>query len=160
MLSGGWVSGTSRSSTIGSQLLDRECLPWLANPGNSAMSPHAGEGKRHPSQWKNSGKREGRGGKLPGWWAVTPNNAANTHLKHMQECLQWRAHGIQMHAHMQKTRERWMLFVVNSLKLHLKKRMQCMQFNVKSAILPISLPYDSLKLEELGEFGVISSVIL
>ena len=53
-----------------------------------------------------------------------------------------------------------MLFVVNSLKLHLKKRMQCMQFNVKSAILPISLPYDSLKLEELGEFGVISSVIL
>ena len=37
-------------------------LPWLANPGNPAMSPHTGKGNRHPSHWINSGKREGRGG--------------------------------------------------------------------------------------------------
>ena len=123
------------------------------------MSPMAGKSwqpsheppcrklKKAPITLKKQWKEGGKGwGKLPGWLAVTPNNAANTRFKHMQECLQWRAHGIQTHAHMQKTRERWMLFVVNSLKLHLKKRMQCMQFNVKSAILPISLPYNSLKL--------------
>ena len=49
-----------------------------------------------------------------------------------------------------------MLFVVNSLKLHFKKRMQCMKFNVKSAIL------FSIQFLETGlrEFGVISSEIL
>ena len=149
------------ASTIGSQLLDRECLSMAGKSWQPSHEPPCRKGKKAPITLKKQWKEGGKGWeKLPGWWAVTPNNAANTHLKHMQECLQWRAHGIQMHAHMQKTRERWMLFVVNSLKLHLKKRMQCMQFNVKSAILPISLPYDSLKLEELGEFGVISSVIL
>ena len=121
--------------------------PMAGKSWQPSHEPPCRKGKKAPITLKKQWKEGGKGwGKLPGWWAVTPNNAANTHLKHMQECLQWRAHGIQMHAHMQKTRERWMLFVVNSLKLHLKKRMQCMQFNVKSAILPISLPYNSLKL--------------
>ena len=121
--------------------------PMAGKSWQLSHEPPCRKGKKAPITLKKQWKEGGKGwGKLPGWWAVTPNNAANTHLKHMQECLQWRAHGIQTHAHMQKTRERWMLFVVNSLKLHLKKRMQCMQFNVKSAILPISLPYNSLKL--------------
>ena len=85
--------------------------------------PPCRKGKKAPITLKKQWKEGGKGWeKLPGWWAVTPNNAANTHLKHMQECLQWRAHGIQTHAHMQKTKECWMLFVVNSLKLHLKKK--------------------------------------
>ena len=121
--------------------------PMAGKSWQLSHEPPCRKGKKAPITLKKQWKEGGKGwGKLPGWWAVTPNTAANTHLKHMQECLQWRAHGIQTHAHMQKTRERWMLFVVNSLKLHLKKRMQCMQFNVKSAILPISLPYNSLKL--------------
>ena len=36
-------------------------LPWLANPGNPAISPHTGKGKRHPSF--HSGKREEEIGK-------------------------------------------------------------------------------------------------
>ena len=45
-----------------SQPLDRVPLPWLANPRNPAMSPHA----RHPGtchtdrQWKGEGRGEGR----------------------------------------------------------------------------------------------------
>ena len=121
--------------------------PMAGKSWQPSHEPPCRKGKKAPITLKKQWKEGGKGwGKLPGWWAVTSNNAANTCLKHMQECLQWRAHGIQTHAHMQKTRERWMLFVVNSLKLHLKKRMQCMQFNVKSAILPISFPYNSLKL--------------
>ena len=52
------------ASTVGSQLPDPwRLLPWLANPGNPAMSPHAeGEKKQAPAtlikQWK---EREGQG---------------------------------------------------------------------------------------------------
>ena len=37
-------------------------LPYLANPGNPVMNPHAEKGNRHLSHWINSRKREGRGG--------------------------------------------------------------------------------------------------
>ena len=62
-----WRLGCLRhpgASTIGSQLTDGDRRPWLANPGNPAMSPHAEGESRHPSHWKkkNSGKeREGQG---------------------------------------------------------------------------------------------------
>ena len=63
--SGGWVPETSRSFQYWQPAARWKPLPWLANPGNPAMSPHA-EGKlsRHPSHWWNSGKGEGKGGSM------------------------------------------------------------------------------------------------
>ena len=58
---GGWVSVINPGAyTIGSQLLAYtigSLLPWLANPGKPAMSPHA-EGKTgtHHTEHLNSGK--------------------------------------------------------------------------------------------------------
>ena len=52
-LSGGWVPETFWSFHYW-QLAPRwRLLPWLKNPGNSAMSPHTGKGSRHPSLWIN-----------------------------------------------------------------------------------------------------------
>ena len=105
--------------------------PMAGKSWQLSHEPPCRKGKKAPITLKKQWKEGGKGwGKLPGWWAVTPNNAANTHLKHMQECLQCRAHGMQTHAHMQKTRERWMLFVVNSLKLHLCNSMSNQQFSL------------------------------
>ena len=63
----------------------------------SHESPHR-KGRQAPitlnKQWKEGGKGWG---KLPGWWAGTPYNAASSYSKHMQECLKWRAHGTLMH---------------------------------------------------------------
>ena len=62
LLIGGWVPETSRSFHYWQPAPRWRLLPYLANPGNPAMSPHAGKGNRHPSHWINSGKREGMGG--------------------------------------------------------------------------------------------------
>ena len=111
LLIGGWVPETSRSFHYWQPAPRWRLLPYLANPGNPAMSPHAGKGNRHPSHWINSGKREGMGGeKLPGQRVAIPHSASSTISKHTQECLQWRAHGIPMYVYMQKpltTRKRW-----------------------------------------------------
>ena len=59
---GGWVPETSRSFHYWQPAPRWRPLPWLANPGNPAMSPHAEgrTGTRHTGkQWK---EREGRGG--------------------------------------------------------------------------------------------------
>ena len=53
---GGWVPETSRSFHYWQPVPRWRLLPWLANPGNSAMSSHPGEGNKHPSQWKKGGK--------------------------------------------------------------------------------------------------------
>ena len=54
-LSGGWVPETSRSFHYWQPVPRWRLLPWLANPGNSTMSSHPGEGNKHPSQWKKGG---------------------------------------------------------------------------------------------------------
>ena len=63
--SGGWVPDTSRSFHYWQPAPRWSTLPWLTNPGNAAMRPHAEGGKknRHPSHWLNSGKKgKDRGG--------------------------------------------------------------------------------------------------
>ena len=48
--SGGWVPETSRSFHYWQPAPRWKPLPWLANPGNPAMSPHAeGKPSRHPN---------------------------------------------------------------------------------------------------------------
>ena len=59
--SGGWVPETSRSFHYWQPGLRWRPFPWLANPGNPAMSPHAeGEitGTRHTDK---TVERKGRG---------------------------------------------------------------------------------------------------
>ena len=109
-LHGGWMPETSRSLYYCQPAPIWRLLPWLANPGNPAKSPHA------------------RKGKLPGWWGTTSNNTTSSRSKHTKDCFKQRAHGIPMHAHMQKlltTRERWcslLLTLLNCSKLHLIKK--------------------------------------
>ena len=50
-------------------------------------------------QWKEGGKGCG---KLPRQCAATPNNSESSGSKHMQECLNRRAHVILVHTLMQK----------------------------------------------------------
>ena len=91
LLIGGWVPETSKSFHYWQPAPRWRPLPWLANPGNPAMSPHTGKENRYPSHWVDNGKREGMGGeKLPGRRAATPCNATSTHPK---ERLQHRAQG-------------------------------------------------------------------
>ena len=125
--------------------------PMAGKSWQLSHEPPCRKGKKAPITLKKQWKEGGKGwGKLPGWWAVTPNNAANTRLKHIQECLQWRAHGIQMHAHMQKTRERWMPFVVNSLKLHLKKECSvCIPCQISNSPYLFSIQFLKLGWENL-----------
>ena len=119
-LSGGWVPETSRSFYYWQPAPRWRLLPWLANPGNSALSPHTGKGNRHPSHWIDSRKRGEIGRvKLPGWRAATPHNATRTQSKYMQKPLQWRAHGIPAHADMQKVltpREHWCSLLLTPIK--------------------------------------------
>lgn len=63
--SGGWVPETSRSFHIWQPAPRCRPLPWLANPGNPGMSPHAeGEktGSRHTDKTveRKGGTGEGR----------------------------------------------------------------------------------------------------
>ena len=65
--SGGWVPETSRSFHYWQPAARWRPLPWLANPGNPAMSPHAeGEkkGTRHTDKTVER-KGEGEGRRLP-----------------------------------------------------------------------------------------------
>ena len=61
-LGGGWVPEISMSFPHWQPAPRWRLLPYLANPGNPVMNPHAGKGNRHLSHWINSRKREGRGG--------------------------------------------------------------------------------------------------
>ena len=61
LLSGGLVHEISRSFHYWQLAPKWRLLPWLANPGNPAMSPHTGKGNRHPTHWYSSVNREGRG---------------------------------------------------------------------------------------------------
>ena len=119
----GWVPETSRSFHYWQPAPRWRLLPRLANPGNPVMSPHIGKGNRHLSHWIDSRKREGISGeKLPGRRATTPCNATSTCSKYTQECLQCRAHGNSRTCAYAKTtdyQKTLMLFVVNSVKLHL-----------------------------------------
>ena len=73
-LSGRWVPGIPRVSTVASQSLDRKLPPWLANPHNPAMGPHS----RHPSHWRNSGRKKiGMGGGEDANWTA-PQTTAQT----------------------------------------------------------------------------------
>ena len=122
-LIGSWVPETSRSFHYWQPAPRWRLLPWLANPGNPVMSPHIGKGNRHLSHWIDSRKREGISGeKLPGRRAATPCNATSTCSKYTQECLQCTAHGNSRTCAYAKTtdyQKTLMLFVVNSVKLHL-----------------------------------------
>ena len=60
--SGGWVPETSRSFHYWQPAPRWRTLPWLANPGNPAMSPHAEGESRHPSHWKKKKTVERKGG--------------------------------------------------------------------------------------------------
>ena len=51
LLSGGLVHEISRSFHYWQLAPKWRLLPWLANPGNPAMSPHTGKGNRHPTHW-------------------------------------------------------------------------------------------------------------
>ena len=98
-------------------------LSWLENPGNPAMNPHTGKGKRHLPHRINSGKREGRGGEnclddelallttLQVHALSTRKNASNEEhmeFRRMRICKKTTGY--------QRT---LMLFVVDSVKLHL-----------------------------------------
>ena len=67
--SGGWVPETSRSFHYGQAAPRWRPLPWLVNPGNPAMSPHAEGEKQVPVTlirlWKERGW-QGRGDSLQG----------------------------------------------------------------------------------------------
>ena len=99
------------ASTIDRQLLHEDCSdPWLANPGNPAMSPHAGTGTHHTVETVERGRERGH----------YQNARKAPHI-----CLPRynpQAGGIQTHAHASTsltTRETQELFVINSIKLHL-----------------------------------------
>ena len=68
--SGGWVPETSRSFHYWQPAPRWRPLPWLANPGNPAMSPHEeGEktGTRHTDKTvERKGEGQGRGDSLQG----------------------------------------------------------------------------------------------
>lgn len=84
----GWHSDECRDGTV-------VRAGTMANPCNPAMSPHAEKGSRSQSHWINGGK-SGKG------VAVSPNHVASSCSKHVQECLNQRAHGILTCAHMQR----------------------------------------------------------
>ena len=62
LLGGGWVPEISMSFPHWQPAPRWRLLPYLANPGNPVMKPHAEKGNRHLSHWIKSRKREGRGG--------------------------------------------------------------------------------------------------
>ena len=118
-LSKGWMPKTSRSFHYWQPAPTWRLLPWLANPGNTAMSPQTGRGNRRSSQWINNGNREGRGGEnylddklqLLTTLQSTRKNASN------EEHMEFRR--MRICKKTLTTWERWLLFVVNSVKLHL-----------------------------------------
>ena len=119
-LNGGWVPETFWSFHYW-QLAPRwRLLPWLKNPGNSAMSPHTGKGSRHPSLWINCLDDE-----LPF------QTTMKVHTQSTHKTLKWWAYGIWTHAHMQKlitTWEHWcsLLFtLLNCIQLHQKSSWKC-----------------------------------
>jgi len=62
------VPETSRSFHYWQPAPRLRLLPWLANPGNTAMSPHAvrGTGTRHTVETVDRGRGKGVGRELPG----------------------------------------------------------------------------------------------
>ena len=62
LLIGGWVPETSRSFHYWWAAPKWRLLPWLANPGNPAMSPNTEKGNRCLSHWIDSRKRKEIGG--------------------------------------------------------------------------------------------------
>ena len=135
-LHGGCMPETSRSLYYWQPAPRWRLLPWLANPGNPAKSPHAGKGK------------------LPGWWGTTSNNTASSHSKHTKDCFKWRANEIPTHVHMQKlltTKECWCSLLLTSLncsKLHL----------IKKQLLPCINEFD--KPPHTGTFSCLRSHLL
>ena len=121
-LSGGWVPETSRSFHYWQPAPRWRPLPWLASPGNPAISPHVEwqTGTRHTEL---TVERAGRGmheDLLPCKTMLTVNPMA---VKEAKSCLRPRAHGVLLYAHVKltplTTTGTQPLFAVNSLQLHL-----------------------------------------
>ena len=67
-------------------------LPWWENPDNPAISPQAGEGNRHPSDWINSGKRGGSGGEncMEKIENLKSQILKPSHIQHLpKDCVSW-----------------------------------------------------------------------
>ena len=124
LLGGGWVPEISKSFPHWQPAPRWRLLPYLANPGNPVMKPHAEKGNRHLSHWINSKKREGRGGEnclyneLPLQTMIkvhaqsTSKNASNAEYMEFQ------------HAYMQKTLDYYgmlmLLTLLNCIWLHIR----------------------------------------
>ena len=142
--SGGWVPETSRSFHYWQPAPRWRPLPWLANPGNPAMSPHAeGEKKtknRHPSwtlikQWKEKGRD--RGGETASKESPRSGenaNARNADLNAIQtlQCSVAQEHEeswrMRIYNKPLTARVKLMLLVVNSVKLHLTAKVLTERF--------------------------------
>ena len=124
LLGGGWVPEISMSFHHWQPAPRWRLLPYLANPGNPVMKPHAEKGNRHLSHWINSRKREGRGGEnclyneLPLQTMIkvhaqsTSKNASNAEYMEFQ------------HTYMQKTLDYYgmlmLLTLLNCIWLHIR----------------------------------------
>ena len=124
---GGWVLETSRSFHYWQQAPRWRLLPWLANPGNPAISPHAvrGTGTCHTAEKVERGRERGwegncLGDELPHY--KTPENASCTYAMLRYATLQytsvWNSDTCAYNV-CANTADLQELFVVNSVKLHL-----------------------------------------
>ena len=121
---GDWVPETSRSCHSWQPAPRWWLHPWLANPGNPAMSPHSVRGTGTLTllkQWK-GGKGGGRGTA----WAMSRYYKITREMPPVQTpCYDPWACGFPTHAHGSiplTTRGMQVLFIVNSVKLHLTAR--------------------------------------
>ena len=105
---GGWVPETSRSFHYWQPAPRWRLLPWLANPGNPTMSPHAvrGTGTHHTVETVERGRETGWEGNCLGDEPPhykTPENASCTNATlcyaTIHKCMELR------HVHM--CRHRW-----------------------------------------------------
>ena len=129
---GGWLPETSRSFHCWQPAPRWRLLPWLANPGNPAMSPHA-EGEKKTgtchTDKKNGRKGRDRGGETASKESLRSGENANTTktlTKTPNQTLQcpmdqeheesWR---MRIYNKPMTTQVKLVLLVVNSVKLHL-----------------------------------------
>ena len=110
------------ASTIGSQLWDEDCS---LHDGWQILTTKPPRSKRnkHPSQGWNRGMREGKGvkGQLPRRWAATTKKTQNTSCTYamLQSTSMWNSNTNTYVSTLLTTGHTQVLFVVNSVKLHL-----------------------------------------